>query len=89
MVMLTISLVGIQLSRNVLIILMSIELSILAANFYLIIISFLLDDVGGQILALISLSVAASETCIALAIFAVYFRITNKVRIGLINLIKT
>nr|UBY46105.1 Nad4L [Porphyridium purpureum]UBY46132.1 Nad4L [Porphyridium purpureum] len=84
----TIGLIGVQLNRNVLIVLMSIEISILSVNFYLIITSFLFDDIGGQILALVSLSVAASESCIALAIFVVYFRITSKIQVELVNLTK-
>lgn len=60
--------------RNLLIILMSIELMLLALNLNFIIFSVYLDDVFGQIFALYVLTVAAAESAIGLAIFTIYFK---------------
>jgi len=60
--------------RNLLIILMSIELMLLAVNLNFIVFSVYLDDMFGQIFALYILTVAASESAIGLAIFTIYFK---------------
>jgi NADH-quinone oxidoreductase subunit K len=60
--------------RNLLIILMSIELMLLALNLNFIIFSVYLDDVFGQLFALYVLTVAAAESAIGLAIFTIYFK---------------
>lgn len=78
-----IGLVGIIFNRkNVLIILMSIELMLLAINFNFIIFSIYLDDIMGQIFALYILIVAAAESAIGLAILVVYFRLRNSIAIN-------
>jgi NADH-quinone oxidoreductase subunit K len=67
--------VGLVLNkRNLLIILMAIELMLLGLNLNLIFFSVYLDDIFGQIFALYVLTVAAAESAIGLAIFTVYFR---------------
>ena len=67
--------VGLVLNkRNLLIILMAIELMLLGLNLNFIFFSAYLDDVFGQIFALYVLTVAAAESAIGLAIFTVYFR---------------
>ena len=60
--------------RNLLIILMSIELMLLGLNLNLIFFSVYLDDILGQVFALYVLTVAAAESAIGLAIFTVYYR---------------
>ena len=71
----TIGIVGIFLNRkNVIVILMSIELILLAVNINLVSFSIFLQDLSGQIFTLFILTVAAAESAIGLAIFTVYYR---------------
>ena len=85
----TIGLVGIFLSRkNIIIILMSIELMLLAININFVIFSVYLDDMTGQIFALFILTIAAAESAIGLAILVVYYRIKGIISINFINSIK-
>jgi NADH-quinone oxidoreductase subunit K len=60
--------------RNLLVILMSIELMLLGINLNFIFFSIYLDDLMGQIFALYILTVAAAESAIGLAIFTVYYK---------------
>jgi NADH-quinone oxidoreductase subunit K len=60
--------------RNLLILLMSIELMLLGVNLYFILFSIILDDIFGQMFALYILTIAASESAIGLAIFSLYFK---------------
>ena len=60
--------------RNLLIILMSIELMLVGVNLNFIIFSVYLDDIMGQVFALYVLTVAAAESAIGLAIFTLYFK---------------
>ena len=84
-----IGLSGIFLNRkNIIILLMSIELMLLAINFNFIIFSVFIDDIFGQIFALIILTVAAAESAIGLAILVIYYRIRGSIAIELINLMK-
>jgi NADH-quinone oxidoreductase subunit K len=84
-----IGLSGIFLNRkNIIIMLMSIELMLLAINFNLIVFSVFLDDIIGQIFALLILTVAAAESAIGLAILVIYYRIRGSIAIELINLMK-
>ena len=70
-----ISVVGIFLNRkNVIILLMAIELMLLAVNLNLVAFSSFLNDLVGQIFAMFILTVAAAEAAIGLAIVVVYFR---------------
>jgi len=74
-VLFAISVVGIFLNRkNVLIILMAIELMLLAVNMNFIAFSRYLDDVAGQVFVFFILTVAAAESAIGLAILVVLFR---------------
>jgi NADH-quinone oxidoreductase subunit K len=74
--------------KNIIIMLMSIELMLLAINFNLIVFSVFLDDIVGQLLALLILTVAAAESAIGLAILVIYYRIRGSIAIELINLMK-
>lgn len=76
------------LKRNIIVILMCIELVLLAVNFNFIIFSVYLDDIVGQIFTLLVLTVAAAESSIGLAILVMYYRKKGIVSINLMNYIK-
>ena len=83
------SVIGIFLNRkNVIIILMSIELILLAVNINLVAFSTHLGDIVGQIFALLVLTVAAAEAAIGLAILVVFFRNRGTIAVEDINLMK-
>ena len=85
----TIGIFGIFLNRkNVIVILMSIELILLAVNINLVSFSSFLGDLIGQIFALLVLTVAAAEAAIGLAILVVYFRNRKSIAVEDINLMK-
>ena len=77
-----IGLVGIVLNRkNILIIIMSIELLLLAINLNFAAFSIYLDDIIGQIFILFILTIAATESAIGLAIITVFFKIKNSINL--------
>ena len=85
----TIGVVGIFLNRkNVIIILMSIELILLAVNINFVAFSSFLHDLVGQVFALFILTVAAAEAAIGLAILSVYFRNRGTIEVEDVNLMK-
>jgi NADH-quinone oxidoreductase subunit K len=87
--LLVIGVFGIFLNRkNVIIILMSIELILLAVNVNLVAFSAALNDLAGQVLALFVLTVAAAESAIGLAIIVVYFRNRGSIEVEDVNLMK-
>ena len=80
---------GIFLNRNnIIFILMSIELMLLAINFFLIVESVYNDDIIGQLFALFILTVAAAESAIGLAILVVYYRVKSTIDIKAISLLQ-
>lgn len=80
---------GIFLNRkNVIIILMSVELMLLAVNINLVAFSAFLHDLVGQIFAMFVLTVAAAEAAIGLAILVVYFRNRGSIAVEDINMMK-
>ncbi len=84
-----IGLCGIFLNRkNLLIILMSIELMLLAINLNFISSSSYLDDISGYVFALFILTIAAAESAIGLAILVVYYRVTQSIHIDTIHLLR-
>jgi NADH-quinone oxidoreductase subunit K len=88
-VLFAIGIFGIFLNRkNVIVILMSIELMLLAVNINLVAFSAELDDLIGQIFALFVLTVAAAEAAVGLAILVVYFRNRGSIAVEDINLMK-
>ena len=89
-VLFCISVAGIFINRkNVIVILMSIELMLLAVNINLVAFSTqLLNDLVGQIFAMFVLTVAAAEAAIGLAILVVYFRNRGSIAVEDINLMK-
>ena len=85
----TIGIVGIFLNRkNIIVILMSIELILLAVNINLVAFSIFLNDITGQIFTLFILTVAAAEAAIGLAIIVVYYRNSSTIRVEEINSLK-
>ena len=85
----TIGLAGIFLNRkNIIIILMSIELILLAVNVNLVSFSIFINDLTGQIFALFILTVAAAEAAIGLAIIVVYYRNSGTIRVEEIDNLK-
>ena len=85
----TIGVVGIFLNRkNVIVILMSIELILLAVNINLVAFSIFINDLSGQIFTLFILTVAAAEAAIGLAIIVVYFRNSDTIRVDEIKNLK-
>jgi NADH-quinone oxidoreductase subunit K len=88
-ILFTIGVLGIFLNRkNVIIILMSIELILLAVNINLVAFSTHLGDITGQIYALLVLTVAAAEAAIGLAILVVYYRNRGSIAVEDINMMK-
>jgi NADH-quinone oxidoreductase subunit K len=85
----TIGVFGIFVNRkNVIIILMSIELVLLSVNVNLVAFSAFLHDISGQIFAMIVLTVAAAEAAVGLAILVAYFRNRGGIAVEDINLMK-
>ena len=88
-ILFTLGIFGIFLNRNnVIIILMSIELILLAVNINLVAFSTHLGDIVGQVYALFVLTVAAAEAAIGLAILVVFFRNRGSIAVDDINLMK-
>ena len=88
-ILFTLGIFGIFLNRkNVIIILMSIELILLAVNINLVAFSVYLGDLVGQVFAMFVLTVAAAEAAIGLAILVVYFRNRGTIAVEDINLMK-
>jgi len=85
----TIGVLGIFLNKkNVIIILMSIELILLSVNINFITFSAFLGDLSGQIFAMFILTVAAAEAAIGLAILVVFFRNLGSIEVQEINKLK-
>ncbi len=85
----TIGVFGIFLNRkNVIVILMSIELMLLAVNINFVAFSSFLNDLGGQVFAMFILTVAAAEAAIGLAILVVFFRNRGSIAVADISSMK-
>ncbi len=88
-ILFTLGIFGIFLNRkNIIVILMSIELMLLAVNINLVAFSTHLGDLTGQVFAMFVLTVAAAEAAIGLAILVVYFRIRGSIEVEDINVMK-
>ncbi len=88
-VLFTLGVFGIFLNRkNVIIILMSIELMLLAVNINFVAFSVFLNDMAGQVFAMLVLTVAAAEAAIGLAILVVYFRNRGSIAVEDVNVMK-
>jgi len=88
-ILFTIGILGIFLNKkNVIIILMSIELILLAVNINFIAFSSFLGDLSGQVFAMFTLTVAAAEAAIGLAILVVFFRNLGSIEVEKIRKLK-
>ena len=88
-ILFTLGLFGVFLNRkNIIIILMSIELMLLAVNINLVAFSAHLQDLVGQVFALFVLTVAAAEAAIGLAILVTYYRNRGSIAVEDVNLMK-
>ncbi|MDB5596475.1 MAG: nuoK [Hyphomicrobiales bacterium] len=85
----TIGIAGIILNRkNILVILMSVELILLSVNINLVAFSSFLGDLTGQVFSLFILTVAAAEAAIGLAVLVTYFRNRGSIAVEDINMMK-
>jgi NADH-quinone oxidoreductase subunit K len=81
-VLFTLAIAGIFINRrNVILLLMCVELMLLAVNFNFIILSRFLDDIAGQVFVFFILTVAAAEAAIGLAILVVLFRSRRSIQV--------
>ena len=88
-ILFTLGIFGIYLNRkNVIIILMSVELMLLAVNINLVAFSVELGDLVGQVFAMFVLTVAAAEAAIGLAILVVYFRNRGSIAVEDVDMMK-
>ena len=88
-ILFTIGVLGIFLNRrNVILMLMAIELILLAVNINLVSFSAFLGDIVGQVFGLLVLTVAAAEAAIGLAVLVVFFRNRGSIAVEDINLMK-
>lgn len=88
-ILFTLGIFGIFLNRkNVIVILMSVELMLLAVNINLVAFSSHLGDMVGQIFAMLVLTVAAAEAAIGLAILVVFFRNRGSIAVEDVNMMK-
>ena len=88
-VLFTVGIFGIFLNRkNVIVILMSVELMLLAVNINLVAFSYFLGDLVGQVFTMLVLTVAAAEAAIGLAIVVVFYRNRRSIEVDDINKLK-
>jgi NADH-quinone oxidoreductase subunit K len=88
-ILFTLGILGIFLNRkNVIVILMSVELILLAVNLNLVAFSTHLGDLAGQVFALFILTVAAAEAAIGLAILVAFYRNRGSIAVEDINMMK-
>jgi NADH-quinone oxidoreductase subunit K len=88
-ILFTLGVLGIFINRkNVIVILMSIELILLAVNINLVAFSAFLGDLVGQIFAMFVLTVAAGEAAIGLAILVIYFRNRGTIAVDDVNMMR-
>ena len=88
-ILFTIGIFGIFLNRkNVIVILMSVELILLAVNINFVAFSAELGDLAGQVFALLILTVAAAEAAIGLAILVVFYRNRGSIAVDDVNVMK-
>ena len=74
--------------RNIIVVLMSIELMLLGVNLFFIFLSVFLDDGLGQVFSLYILTIAAAESAIGLALIVIYYRLRGIISIDYITTIK-
>lgn len=88
-ILFTLGVLGIFINRkNIIVILMSVELILLAVNINLVAFSTHLGDIVGQVFALFVLTVAAAEAAIGLAILVVFYRNRGSIAVEDVNMMK-
>lgn len=88
-ILFTIGVLGIFINRkNVIVILMSVELILLAVNINMVAFSAALNDITGQVFTLLILTVAAAEAAIGLAILVAFYRNRGSIAVEDINVMK-
>ena len=88
-ILFTLGVLGIFINRkNVIVILMSVELLLLAVNLNMVAFSAVLNDLQGQIFALLILTVAAAEAAIGLAILVIFYRNRGSIAVEDVNMMK-
>ena len=84
-----IGVLGLVINRNnILIIIMSIEIMLLAVNLNFVIFSIYLDDIVGYVFVLFILTIAAAESAIGLAILSAYYKLNNTIQLESIKQLK-
>jgi NADH-quinone oxidoreductase subunit K len=79
---------GVVIRRNMIVVLMSIELMLNGVNVTFVTFSYFLNDLVGQIFAIFVITVAACEAAVGLAILIAFFRLKPTVQVDEINLLK-
>lgn len=87
-ILFTIGAMGVLLRRNAIIVFMSIELMLNAANLLFVAFSRYLGDLDGQVLVFFVITVAAAEVAVGLALLVAIFRTKRSINIDEINLMK-
>ncbi len=86
----TIGLVGFLVNRkNILLLLLALEIMLLAVNINLVVFSVFLDDLLGQLFTLIVLTVAAAESALGLAILIVYYRVRGGIALDTVQTLRS
>jgi NADH-quinone oxidoreductase subunit K len=86
----TIGLVGFLANRkNILLLLLALEIMLLAVNINFVVFSVFLDDLLGQIFTLIVLTVAAAESALGLAILIVYYRVRGGIALDTVQTLRS
>jgi NADH-quinone oxidoreductase subunit K len=86
----TIGLVGFLVNRkNILLLLLALEIMLLAVNLNFVVFSVFLDDLLGQIFTLIVLTVAAAESALGLAILIVYYRVRGGIALDTVQTLRS
>lgn len=84
-----VGIMGIILTRkNVVVVLMSIELMLIGINMNFIVGSVYMDDILGEVISLYILTVAAAEAAIGLAVLVLYYRLRGVIDVNIINILK-
>lgn len=80
---------GVVLNRsNLIIMLMSIELMLLAVSYLMVLLSIITDNLVGQVFTIMVLTVAAAESAIGLAILVAYYRVRGTIAVKSLNLLR-
>ena len=87
-ILFSLGVIGVLTARNAIVILMSVELMLNAANLLLVVFARVHGDIGGQVMVFFVLTVAAAEAAVGLAILVAVFRRKGSVDVDRLNLLK-